>query len=204
MTKDERHRRAIATGLAPYLDERLIPEAVLLWQSEYAGRPRFSLQGYLSELCRLFDLAERRHDIHLSLVQAMTLPEAALLPDPVARINPAGGGHPCTEAFEAMMRALWQRLDNGAASRLRLDQLTALRHAGLDRDSRAALEGWLGNPRGRLAPLPRPALRAALNGTYMLFCEELGPVAADRLFKQAGDGVRRDAPALAGGLNALL
>ena len=57
MSPEERHRRAIATGLAPYLDSRQVPEAVALWQRDYAHRPRFSLQGYsLYHLSRIYQL----------------------------------------------------------------------------------------------------------------------------------------------------
>ncbi len=57
MSPEARRRRALATGLAPYLDADAVAEAVALWQRDYADRPRFSLQGYVSELCKRFDLA---------------------------------------------------------------------------------------------------------------------------------------------------
>ena len=47
-------------------DRALLLEAISLWQQTYAERPRFSLQGFVSELCQMFDLGERRHQIHMS------------------------------------------------------------------------------------------------------------------------------------------
>lgn len=37
----QRRRRAIATGLTPYMNEPLLLEAISLWQQTYAERPRF-------------------------------------------------------------------------------------------------------------------------------------------------------------------
>lgn len=183
MSPEERRRRAIATGLAPYLDSGRIPEAVALWQRDYAHRPRFSLQGYVSHISRLFEVAGRRHDLHLSLVQAMTLPDRELLPDPLGEEDSAHRAHPCTEAFQLLMRALWAQLDADRASQMRQDQLTDLRRPGTDPEQREALEYWLRHAEGDLAPLDRETLRRWLNRTYVLLCERFGPVHSDRPLK---------------------
>ncbi|ASK34017.1 hypothetical protein [Alloalcanivorax mobilis] len=207
MSDSQRQRRAIATGLTPYLDSAALTEALALWQRDYAGRARFSLQGYVSELCRLFEIAERRHDLHLSLVQAMSLPERALLADPVAAADserPHHDAHPCTLAFQYLMRGLWEQLGEQEASPMRLDQLTDLRRQRFDADVRATMERWLNQPRDTLAPLPREPLQRLLNRAYVLLCERYGPVPADRLLNNAGERVRRHWPALDEALRALL
>ncbi|MBL7249653.1 hypothetical protein ACLD02_09740 [Alloalcanivorax sp. C16-2] len=205
MSPEERRRRALATGLAPYLDARDVVEAVALWQREYADRPRFSLQGYVSDLCKRFDLAGRRHDLHLNLVQAMSLPERRLAADPLAHPERANAaGHPCTAAFQALMSALWAQLNEAEASQLRLDQLTDLRRAGLPDDHRQGVEYWFNHPRADLIPLDRGTLAALVNRGYVLLCERFGPVRADRLLKAAADQVRRDRPELGGALGTLL
>ncbi|MFC6328702.1 hypothetical protein [Alloalcanivorax gelatiniphagus] len=206
MSPEQRRQRALATGLAPYLDAAALVEAVALWQRDYADRPRFSLQGYVSELCRLFDLGEQRHQLHLSLVRAQSLPDARLAADPLADDRAAGAGdrHPPTRAFQGLMRALWASLGEARAGQLRLDQLTDLRQADLPADTRAALEYWLNHPRSELAALDQGSLRTLLNRGYVLLCERFGPVSADRLLKDAGDRLRRDQPELGQALNELL
>jgi len=204
MTPDERHRRAIATGLSPYLDSRQVPEAVALWQREYAHRSRFSLQGYVSHVSRLFDVGGRRHDLHLSLVQAMTLPDRELRPDPLGDTAGPSSAHPCTTAFQLVMRALWDQFDPPQANQVRLDQLTDLRRAGVDRDLREALEYWFNHADGELPPQDKQKLRRLLNRTYVLLCERFGPVRADRLLKAAANRVRRDHSGLEQALHALL
>lgn len=204
MSPEERHRRAIATGLAPYLDSHQVPEAVALWQRDYAHRPRFSLQGYVSHISRLFEVEGRRHDLHLSLVQAMTLPDRELLPDPLGEEHSSHRAHPCTEAFQLLMRALWAQLDAGQASQVRLDQLTDLRRPGLDAELREPLEYWLNHADSDLTPLDKGTLRQLLNRAYVLLCERFGPVRSDRLLKQAADRVREQRPGLQSALHALL
>ena len=187
MTQElQRRRRAIVTGLAPYMSEPLLIEAVSLWQQNYAERPRFSLQGFVSELCQLFDLGERRHQIHMSLVQAMTLTDRELAADPLAgSADDRPQEHPCTQAFEQIMRHLWISIGAQAASQLRLDLGAQLRSNRTSAEIRLTMEYWLQSPERTLPPLALEALREQLNRTYVLLCERLGPVEADHHLKQA-------------------
>ncbi|WP_290538605.1 MULTISPECIES: hypothetical protein [Alcanivorax] len=187
MSQDlQRRRRAIVTGLTPYMNEPLVLEALSLWQQNYAERPRFSLQGFVSELCQLFDLSERRHQIHMSLVQAMTLSERELADDPLADSGERHAQeHPCSQAFEQMMRSLWDGIGARAASQLRLDLAAQLRSNKVGTEIRLTMEYWLQSPDRPLAPLALTALRDQLNRTYILLCERLGPVEADQQLKAA-------------------
>jgi hypothetical protein len=182
----QRRRRAIVTGLTPYMNEPLVLEAVSLWQQHYAERPRFSLQGFVSELCQLFDLGERRHQIHMSLVQAMTLSERELADDPLTDSGESHAQeHPFSQAFEQMMRSLWDGIGARAASQLRLDLAAQLRSNQVGTEIRLTMEYWLQSPERPLAPLALGALRDHLNRTYVLLCERLGPVEADQQLKAA-------------------
>lgn len=181
----QRRRRAIVTGLTPYMNEPLLLEAISHWQEHYAQRPRFSLQGFVTDLCRLFDLGERRHQIHMSLVQAMTLSDSELAADPIAASSPREGEHPCTHAFEILMRHLWDGLGRQAADQLRLDLASQLRSSHTHPEVRLTMEYWLQAPERSLSPLSLASLREQLNRTYVLLCERLGPVEADRQLKAA-------------------
>ncbi|MEP5231966.1 MAG: hypothetical protein ABJQ78_11070 [Alloalcanivorax sp.] len=182
----QRRRRAIVTGLTPYMNEPVLLEAVSHWQQHYAERPSFSLQGFVSDLCRLFDLGERRHHIHMSLVQAMTLSDSELAADPLATSNDNHSrAHPCTHAFQCLLQALWQGLGKRAASQIQLDLGAQLRQASVSPETRLTMEYWLQSPDQSLSPLPLTSLRDQLNRTYVLLCERLGPVEADRQLKAA-------------------
>ncbi|WP_290518306.1 hypothetical protein [Alcanivorax sp.] len=182
----QRRRRAIVTGLAPYMNEPVLLEAISHWQLHYAERPSFSLQGFVSDLCRLFDLGERRHHIHMSLVQAMTLSDSELAADPLANSNDSHTeAHPCTHAFQCLLQALWQRLGKRAATQLQLDLGAQLRQRSVSAETRLTMEYWLQSPDKSLSPLPLASLRDQLNRTYVLLCEQLGPVEADQQLKAA-------------------
>ena len=182
----QRRRRAIVTGLTPYMSEPLLIEAISLWQQNYADRPRFSLQGFVSELCQLFDLGERRHQIHMSLVQAMTLSDRELAADPLATSHTDNtDAHPGTLAFEQLMRHLWAGLGEPLASQLRLDLAARLRSTHTRNEVRLTMEYWLQSPQRTLAPLAISDLREQLNRAYVLLCERLGPVGADHQLKEA-------------------
>lgn len=182
----QRRRRAIVTGLTPYMNEPVLLEAISHWQQHYAERPSFSLQGFVSDLCRLFDMGERRHHIHMSLVQAMTLSDSELATDPLTlnQENPTDA-HPCTHAFQHLLEALWQGLGKRAASQLQLDLGAQLRQTRISTETRLTMEYWLQAPDKPLSPLPLASLRDQLNRTYVLLCERLGPVEADRQLKTA-------------------
>ncbi|EKF74844.1 hypothetical protein A11A3_06415 [Alcanivorax hongdengensis A-11-3] len=200
-----RRRRAIITGLSPFMEERLLLEAISLWQDSYADRPRFSLQGFVSELCRLFDLADRRHHIHMSLVQAMSLPVSELQADPWSQSQPdSPERHPCTQAFQLLQHAIWQRLGEQQASQLRLDMLAQLRQKNTPAQIRLVMESWLQHPQQALSPLDIGPLRTQLNRAYVLLCERIGPVEADRLLKQAYDSTAQHNPGLQSALRELL
>lgn len=182
----QRRRRAIVTGLTPYMNEPLLLEAISHWQQHYAERPSFSLQGFVSDLCRLFDMGERRHHIHMSLVQAMTLSDSELAADPQANSNESDTEvHPCTHAFQCLLQALWQGLGKRIASQLQLDLGAQLRQASVSPETRLTMEYWLQSSDKSLSPLPLASLRDQLNRTYVLLCERLGPVEADRQLKEA-------------------
>jgi hypothetical protein len=131
----------------------------------------------------------------MSLVQAMTLSEQELADDPLAESddNPARE-HPCSQAFELIMRALWQGIGARAASQLRLDLAAQLRSNEIGAEIRLTMEYWLQAPERPLAPLALNALRDQLNRTYVLLCERLGPVEADQHLKAAYQESLRTAP----------
>lgn len=189
----QRRRRAIVTGLTPYMNEAVLMEAISHWQQHYSERPRYSLQGYVSDLCKLFDLGERRHHIHMSLVQAMSMSEQELASDPLASSSAdSKEAHPHTAAFQVLMESLWRQMHPSVASQLRLDMIAMLRGRSVSPETRLTMEHWLQSPGRTLGGLPLEVLRKQLNHAYVLLCERLGPVEADTHLKTAYNMARQE------------
>ena len=116
----------------------------------------------------------------------MTLSDSELAADPLAISDKnLTDTHPYTYAFQLLLQALWLRLGKPTARQLKVDQGTQLRQASVSTETRLTMEYWLQAPDKPLSTLPLPSLRDQLNRTYVLLCQRLGPVEADRQFKGA-------------------
>jgi hypothetical protein len=184
-------RRAIYTGLKPYLPEAELLDALLHWESHYANAPRFTLQRFVSELCREGELRSRRADVLLSLVQAMSMPPQSLLPDPMQHVR-AGKkqGDDDVQAFRLLIETLLEITSKDPRYSLRLDLIASLDTRKLSTPVAHALQRWLADK----APLTLSAveisvLRALVNRTYVILCEREGPVTTDKLLATAVDKV---------------
>lgn len=197
-------RRAIYTGLKPFMDDDSLIDALLHWEENFANAPRFTLQKFVSELCREGELRSRRADILLSLVQAMNMPSQSLLPDPV-QSNPAPSRDNGGDAFVALAQALFHCLDNNHRYQLRLDMLASLDAMGLPAHVLHAMNKWL-NDNQPLDSLHAPTrvLRALINRFYVLLCERLGPVNADQVLSRAVARAQQERPAVTATLSTLL
>lgn len=180
-------RRAIYTGLKPFMAEQQLLDALLHWESHYAAAPRFTLQRFVSELCREGPLRSRRADVLLSLVEAMSLPAKSLLPDPLQRAGvSARVSISETAAFEVLMNALMDATNKDQRYSLRLDLLASLDTRKMPIQFCHALTRWLGDK----APLnvvgvDTVLLWAIVSRAYVILCEREGPVIADRVLAAA-------------------
>jgi len=187
-------RRAIYTGLKPYLPEQELLDALLHWESHYANAPRFTLQRFVSELCREGDLRSRRADVLLSLVQAMSMPVQSLLPDPLQDAR-TGKRHNDSDvrAFQLLIEALLEITSKDPRYSLRLDLVASLDTRKLSTSVAHALQRWLADKAPlTLSGVEISVLRALVNRTYVILCEREGPVTADKLLATAVDKVAAD------------
>lgn len=200
-------RRAIYTGLRPYLDDDSLLDALMHWENHFATAPRFTLQKFVAELCKEGDLRSRRADILLSLVQAMSMPASSLLPDPLQHRKVAATIviTDDSQAFSALMSALFELMPRDIQYQMRLDMLASLDTRKLPKSLLVALQRWLGD-KDVLKPVScDPALlRAVLNRCYVVLCERVGPVEADRLLARAADQAQRQQPTLKRAIGQLL
>ncbi|MCH8543263.1 MAG: hypothetical protein LAT61_06825 [Alcanivorax sp.] len=169
-------RRAVFTGLKPFLPREDLMAALHHWETHYAERPRFTLQRFVADICQDESLRERRSAILLSLVQAMNMPVQSLLPDPLAGQLPqrrsdastdvptdattkdgsvkTGSSASVAAAFSALMEALSSRVPLSQRHSFRLDLLASLNRDTLPPPLVSAMQHWLGrdNAERRAAP----------------------------------------------------
>lgn len=184
-------RRAIYTGLKPYLPESELLDALLHWESHYASAPRFTLQRFVSELCREGDLRTRRADVLLSLVQAMSMPAQSLLPDPMQDVRVTRTQNDSdVRAFQLLIDTLLDINNKDPRYSLRLDLVASLDTRKLSTPVAHALQRWLADKVPlTLSGVEISVLRALVNRTYVILCEREGPVTADKLLASAVDKV---------------
>ena len=201
-------RRAIYTGLHPYLSRDMLKRALEHWEEHYSRSPRFALQRFVHEICQLADLHQRRSDIYLNLVQAMNMPADSLLDDAIVNRdnNPADKAtSKQLRTFDQLLERFLEQLDSKTGQQLRLDLLTRLRQDQVPESILNALQRRLLDGE-RLDTLPAPVetLRGIVNHAYVLLTQYQGPVHADQVLQKATGALREAHPELTDALAALL
>lgn len=202
-------RRAIYTGLWPYMDANSLIDALHHWESHYRNKPRFSLQYFVRDLCEQNrELRPRRSDILLNLVQTMNMPERNLLADPLAeqdRKNRHAPSPGATRAFVLLTGTLFAALPEHTRASARRDLLESVRRASLPESVWEGLHQWLADHHELSLPDVRVEILQALTSRlYVVLCERMGPVEADRLLARTMHWCQQDHPELATNLAELL
>lgn len=199
-------RRAIYTGLKPFMAEEQLLDALQHWESHYSTAPRFTLQRFVSELCGEGTLRSRRADVLLSLVQAMSMPTQSLLPDPLQRTGVASRVSISeTSAFEVLMNSLMDATNKDQRYSLRLDLLASLDTRKMPVQFCHALTRWLGDKAPlNVSGVDTVLLRAMVSRAYVILCEREGPVIADRVLAAAVSCVSVSHPELNPAIKKLL
>jgi len=199
-----RRRRAVYTGLKPFLGEAQLQDALLLWSVRYADGPVYVLHGFVSAVCAQTGLEARHGEVYRSLMRALTADEAQLLPDPGERVAPAAaaqvsrtqepdpGAARSTAAgvvFVGVAGALLEALeaiDAERALKVRVDVMDRLGELHLPPREAQAVNRWLMQQASELAVDAAPATwRELLHRLYVRACELFGPVATDRVLGEA-------------------
>ena len=193
-------RRAIYTGLKPFLEEGKLLKAVTHWENRYADQPSLALQRYVVDICQDAGLKDKRSTILRSLINAMSQDSGTLLADPRApdqveaeRAEKASA----STAYAELMLAMMSQLDNALQHKLRIELFSALRHRQLPLSILEALQNWLGAQQTlKLGNAPPALLQKLLNQYYVLLCENLGPVRADKILARGVSQVQSQHPEL--------
>ena len=205
-------RRAIYTGLNPFLPDDRLQLAIRHWEAQYADQPSLALQRFVADICRDAELKTKRSTILRQLLQTMAQPEQELLADPGSSLpnNKPGpsaeADHAYSVAFGALLSAMMALLPDGQQHKQRLEFFSALRKSDMPARITESLQHWLSQPGAPLLlyDAPKPMLRSLLNQFYVVLCEAVGPVSADRILATAAKQVGAERPELGKQLDALL
>lgn len=207
LSQDEslvQRRRAIYTGLLPYLDGEDIYTALWLWQDHFSRQPALALHGYLREIGPLLGKTIRRSEVHRSLVAALGRKASELAPDPHAdmlayregrfkpqqRVNGKQASvMPATRVFETILAEFFQYIDDSQpliADKIRHYMSQHITGLDLSLPAFTELGQWLNGLRVHLhQAYAVEEMRKLLHIAYVGGCEYLGPVASDEVLAAA-------------------
>ncbi len=198
-------KRALYTGLRPFLQDAQIFEALLLWETRYASTPTFSVRYFVADVVRDINPDIEHKKLLVALLSSMLKPAAELLPDPTAAMEafrkrgPAATAQnyapmPELEAFQLFVNK-WLSL---VASPIGNDIITFvsrnLPNLDITIDLSNKMTRWLNNPKQPFlaARVDVADLRKIINLFYISFCEYLGPTRADQLMAQAINALKNN------------
>jgi hypothetical protein len=199
-------RRAVYTGLQPFLRDNELMEAMILWENRYADEPKFSLRYFASDLSKHIQRPHDANRLYINLVSTQSKPVNELLPDPLEEINayrkrrdintllgePAASAAshyavPEIEAFKVLVNK-WLGLETSAAA-IDINRFVMLNLDRLDIDPslKVQISRWLADDRKdiKVNNLQIKDLRKIINLFYIGFCEYIGPPRADALLAEA-------------------
>lgn len=190
-------RRALYTGLQPFLRDTELMEALILWESQYADQPKFGLRYYVADLVKKIGRPQDHKQMLVNLVATMSKSAEELLPDPSAALAAYKTRRGTStyvnytlaeiDAF-CMLVDKWLSLVKSAAA-IDIGNFVKknLSRIKINTDLRIQMERWLedDNQHIRVPRLEIQELRRVINLFYIGFCEYLGPVRADALLEEA-------------------
>lgn len=203
-----RNRRAIYTGLKPFLAEDELMAALSLWQSRYSAGPAYALHGFVNEVCASEPLKQIRNEMHRSLRQSLFGPDEALDGDPLLQIERwrhAQNGatksgeaasalpgkvasKPSTLIFEAVFDDFLLLIEERQPISLQIRSYLDMHLGGLLSNGPVSVQvsRWLRGRQLRLDDgLEVAEMRTLLHMAYVLACEYIGPTPSDHLLAQA-------------------
>ena len=190
------HRQAIEDGLREFLDDASLQQAMDHWQRQYADQPSTALQRFVSDIYSAYDISASRATVLRSLLKAINLNGDALPGDPKSRRTGAPLNQR-SEAFSLLIDAIMVQLEAEEQRRLLLEYFAALRKKHLPPGLLITLQSWLAKRDASAAPNADNAqLRFLLNQLYILLCDHLGPVKADRCLARAVNNVNQQYPSM--------
>lgn len=190
-------KRALYTGLQPFLRDTELMEALILWESRYAGQPKFGLRYFVADLVKSLERPVEHKHLLVHLVATMNKPADELLPDPTAALSAYKTRRRTSayatytlaevEAFSILVDKWLSLTQSAAAIDIGNFVRRNLGRLNINTDLKLQVEHWLEDEKQRIK-VPRVEiqdLRKIINLFYIGFCEYVGPTRADTLLAEA-------------------
>lgn len=187
-------RRAIYTGLYPFLETDNLIRAMLLWEQRYANNASFAVQHFVNDICSVNHLEHARREMVLALVKTMSMPEQDLMRDPADDMAIFQKRHNISTLPENSSRELvvFQKLIVGLLEQVNVQVRVSVkefvlqqlqRQPSIDEGLKRNLQLWLSRqiPSMSMTAPDIDSLRKIINYFYVGYCEYIGPVETDRL-----------------------
>jgi hypothetical protein len=203
-------KRAIATGLQPYIAIGELPAVLEYWEQYYAEKPSLALQYFVADIAINHQLTVSRATLLRSLIRAMGLPAAELIDLPSAKATPAATesaeeDHSSSQAFSLVLTNIMGQLSNEMQHKLRLAFFAQLRSQNLPVQSLQALQNWLSHQQPlKLGRTSNSLLQRLITEFYTLLCHHFGPTEADVLLARALQMAKQSHPELDRQLSSIL
>jgi hypothetical protein len=186
-------RRAIYTGLRPFLDDNALLNAIKIWQADFSQKPKFALSVFVSRCCTTPQLKQQRAKILGSIFMAMDAPQSELLPDPLEHLKPVDkslilgfeNDHK-TKVFITLLQQIFMHFN--ALEEKKIRQFLIDNLAKIDADNRHVvhMQEWLLEKAATLdANYDTGDMQKLIHFAYVAMCELFGPVKADQYLAQA-------------------
>lgn len=190
-------KRALYTGLQPFLRDTELMEALILWESRYAGQPKFGLRYFVADLVKSLDRPVEHKHLLVHLVATMNKSAEELLPDPTPALSAYKTRRRTSayatytlaevEAFSILVDKWLSLAQSAAAIDIGNFVQRNLGRLNINTDLKLQVERWLEDEQQRIK-MPRvdiQDLRKIINLFYIGFCEYMGPTRADTLLAEA-------------------
>lgn len=186
-------RRAVYTGLRPYLNDDELLNALKLWQVEFSGKPKFAFTAFLAVITNTDALRSKRTRILSSLLKSMELADVDLLADPYdetskqyqfAAEDLIAEDH-TTTVFMHFFEQLQEKMDEKDAIGVRVFMIQHVANLHLNTRSNKQLTDWIDKKTNTLNGLFNlHCLRQVINLAYVGMCQSIGPVKTDQMLSQ--------------------
>lgn len=201
-------KRALYTGLRPFLKDEELMEALLIWENRYVHQSKFSLRYFTADVARQMKREQDEKVMLLNLVVTMNKPESELLPDPspaLSTYKKAKVANHNTQSQPREIQAIsllinkWLEL---AKSPEAIDVGKFVTHnverLNIDRDLQVEFVRWMQDASYKMQPsrIRFQDLRKLINLFYVGFSEYFGIKRTDSLLKEAEQSLKNNGGAV--------
>lgn len=217
-----RRRRAIYSGLFPFIQGDELMKALCLWQHQFSSLPSFAIGNFVTELVDNTPLLPKRASIHLSITSSLMVEEENLAPDPLEEmyaylVRTQGSDKADQILAKAKQEAVkFEQFDNRGdsckvyemvinqfltgVSQKNSEAVKEVENSILSKfielkvgdDVIKSVKSWFNDNTILQISLEVEKLQDSLNAAYVTSCNWLGPADTDKIMSAAIEHVEND------------